>query len=192
MESEWIPHYGGECPIHWAKVGEYELKFTCGSLYTPRNMDAVKCFWDSDIIAWRLTNGWTPVIDERMPLELIAAKSAEWEYRNRNGEVNKACSSPWQHAFDDNNSPYDIVAVRLLKKAEKPAPQTLNIEEMLAAPARTSDAYLRFRSSQRGKEALAQIGKSQEPQFKPLGEDAINDIAAAALREHDNLWPRKA
>jgi len=52
-------------------------------------------------------------------------------------------------------------------------------------------AYLRFRNSPRGREALAKIGKSDATPFKPMSEDEMNDIAAAALREHDRVWPRK-
>ena len=52
-------------------------------------------------------------------------------------------------------------------------------------------AYLRFRTSPRGKEALAKIGKAEGPAFKPMSEDEMSNIAAAALREHDQKWPRK-
>jgi hypothetical protein len=53
------------------------------------------------------------------------------------------------------------------------------------------DAYHRFRQSPRGKEALSMIGKHEGPAFAPLGEDVINEIAAAALEAHDLVWPRR-
>jgi hypothetical protein len=54
-----------------------------------------------------------------------------------------------------------------------------------------NEAYERFRQSSRGREALAAIGKAKGPAFKPLGDEGMAEIFAAAFWAHHEVWPVK-
>lgn len=69
LDDGWIPHSGGECPIPWAKAGEFERKFSNGNIAVSRlDADHIGCSWTNPngfrIIAYRLTDGWIPVFGE--------------------------------------------------------------------------------------------------------------------------------
>jgi hypothetical protein len=192
-EGEWVSHNGVECPIPWALAGEWSRKLRHGCMEIKVPFAAIDAIgWKHnlgvlDTVAWQLTDGWLPIINGMCP-QAVGWKAKEWEWRNAGGDIIKG-----QHNIEIDKWKF-AVAVRRIEQAikpKKPIKMPLKIEDMFAIPARSAEAYLRFRASPRGKEALAMIGKAEGRQFKPIGEDTINDIAAEALREHDKRWPRK-
>jgi len=221
FEPTWIHHTGTKCPIPWAQAGEYEIireEDNHRNAVIARTRDAASLVgWrNKKITHWRLTNGWIPVIGGRCP-EAIGWKKGEWEYRIREGGVTTALNPPSRYNFN-NLGPCGIVAVRLIKEEVKPLKQdargtysisakdVAELQDRFLKPIDTvyfnifntddpqekpPEAYLRFRASPRGKEALAMIGKAEEPRFKPLGEDAMLNIFSASLTEFEAKIERK-
>ena len=111
-EGEWIPHSGGECPIPWAKVGEYQVKNTLGEVmrYVPLQCRDELGAW-MWVSAYRLTDRWIPVIDGKCP---IVASAGQWEKRLSNG-VSVVDQFPTFIGYALDQA---IVAVRLVKSKQ--------------------------------------------------------------------------
>lgn len=116
-EAPWIEHCGGECPIPWVQAFEWEFEHLQKRRLVAM-CNANSAIWGL-ISAWRLTDGWLPVLNGEMPKEIAGAEAGEWEYKFH-GEISfKADRRPreyglawWKH----NNTPYDVLAVRLIKQ----------------------------------------------------------------------------
>lgn len=90
LEDGWIPHDGGPCPIPWAKAGEWEFRMRTRTSHLCTG-SSERFRWGhrkdaGDIIAYRLTNGWVPVVGGKCP-QSLGWKSHEWEWRGSEGNV---------------------------------------------------------------------------------------------------------
>jgi hypothetical protein len=120
INDGWIPHDGGDCPIPWAKAGGFELKVRNGGLISTKGVRDL--LWSHggrayDIMAWRLTDGWIPVIGGNMPKEIEGAKKGEFELRFESGTIMLA-SHPAKYLYFETTSVSRIVAVRLVKRSQ--------------------------------------------------------------------------
>ena len=126
MDAEWIKHDGGECPIPWAKEGEWEALRMDGS---PRNFGCPQgnaresfCWkhegFSVDIAHYRLTDGWIPILNGVCPFN---AGHGEWEWKERSGNTNKfpaeETAKITKHYWGNTGSAAEIVAVRLIKQS---------------------------------------------------------------------------
>jgi len=87
-ETNWIKHDGSECPIPWAKGGEYRFvwKNDGESLLTgmwPANDTAFR--WEN-VEEFCLTDGWIPVLNDKCPQ---AADWDNWEWRSAEGDITR-------------------------------------------------------------------------------------------------------
>lgn len=193
-KDDWIPHNGANNPIEWAKAGEFEYQEGRNSFSFAFSTDlpAIKYHWRF-VTFYRLTDDWIYVLgDGTIPEAIRGAEVGEWEMRRRNGFKGTPPVKPgfyksfWLHL----GFPSDIVAVRLVKNE-----QDRHI--------RLAEAELKTASSEAGKpetekqrltrEAWERY-KARKPDpipFAPMHENEMFEIAAAALAEHDKIWPRK-
>jgi len=119
INDGWIEHSGGECPIHWAKCEEFEVMVRRGTIHKPRNYPPLwdHLMADTDIVAWRLTDGWIPVIGGKYSKSIDL--SEKYDIRNKSGTVytsfqGRSVQVGLEGGWDNNNG--DIVAVRLVKR----------------------------------------------------------------------------
>lgn len=117
--EDWIKHDGGPNPIPWAQAGDWECRDKTGCHIAPQ-VGSASGIW-SGIIAYRLTDGWAPVKgDGTIPEEIRGAKAGEWEVKFRN--MKTVLETSGLHMYSWHHYPVvadtDIVAVRLVKKAE--------------------------------------------------------------------------
>jgi len=114
-ETEWIPHDGGGCPVPWAAAaGEFEQEFDNGyGLKRTTQTKATYTAW-CFVKRWRLTDGWIPVLNGKMPKEIEGAKHSEFEIRFDSGAVEPAFLDARNYNFDSGI--FQIVAVRLVKR----------------------------------------------------------------------------
>lgn len=107
-----------------------------------------------------LTDGWIPVIDGKCSLPLEFCQSIECRFDD--GQIR---TLPYGGGFMS-----EIIAVRLIKQKDKLA----ETEKQRL----TREAYTRYKASHPEPHPVSMIGEEQ-----------INEIAAAALIEHDKVWP---
>jgi len=180
----WIEWDGGECPIPWAKAGEFEVKFRDGSLNEDKCMDAIdwgSC-WEKDnvcddIVAYRLLDGWIPIVDEKCPDVSKGWKSGEYD-------IKISCGDTKDFSFTSEFKPWDIVAIRRIEKKKA----TDSIKESLK---RIGEVPLEF-SEEKDIEMLNEIVKTwkaqpwvptPEPKEKPFSVSACLEQALADVRD---------
>ena len=224
IESAWIPHDGGPCPIPWAKEGEWEWRLGCNTSKAGHIalLDALEDQnWQHQnfhrrITSYRLTHGWIKVVDEK----ILVAVNAGDEKRFRNREID---TFMWDH--EPGLVARDIVAVRHTKPREITTQEDKILNDALKASVKIIKqpkihiskeglaiawsekdcAYMPVAKYQlvtvkeTEKQRLtrevstayfAKLHAKQEP-VRLLTDDGITAIAAAALVEHDKVWPRK-
>jgi hypothetical protein len=188
LESEWIPHSGGGCPISWAKAGEYDIAFRNGDIhldskFPPKDWRWVATNTSMDIVAWRLTDGWIPALGGKIPKEIEGAKAGEWEWRRGDGRIFQANYRAEQTY--SNGWGIEIVAVRLVKRSQQQVEPTLH-DVLVAAGFGSGGKYGEAAQQRLTREAYERY-KARFPKvspFRPLGETGIDECAALACKDH--------
>jgi hypothetical protein len=209
-DDGWIKHDGGECPIPWAKSGEFDVQLRGGfieNISAPELVSWQDAFQEASIIAYRLTDGWIPVKgDGTIPAQIKGAKSGEWEYKLACGKTGFSCDIAiasnrwWTQA--KTNDPYRVVAVRLVKQIpdelkegmRKASEKNIKLAEQLIENQTRGLRQAQETEKQRlTREAWTRY-KAAHPDPVPvpaLGESGIEAIFTKAFWEHDKHWPRK-
>jgi hypothetical protein len=202
----WIQCTSAECPIPWAKKGEYEVEWNGILQSWANNLDANEAYWGLGF-KWRLTNRWIPILGGICPEQIKDAKAGEWEYRCRNVSVvgRPICDvrNFRPEYFGSCGTNTDIVAVRLIEQSVKTVSDyargvTQPIVNGPSQTARVMCASIGQSKQETPQQRLTREAwmryKAKHPDsipFRPLGEEEMNGIAAAALREHDKIWPKR-
>lgn len=146
-EEGWLPHDGSECPIPWAKEKEYEVKGRNGQIIlamVPANNPIIwsHVFGAQNVIGYRLTDGWIPVVGEKCPTQIAEALAGEWEWKLKNGETYNP-NIPANFMEWDRLNP-NIVAVRLIKQ---PSMSEILDRSLLTSSSKIADGKLKVCST---------------------------------------------
>lgn len=174
LTDGWIPVLGGMCPeqVKRAKGGEWELRYRDGEVkrpkFAPLDISRSRVFWEamdmkSDVVAVRLIK--KPIVNG------AGQKPLDWVI----GDIKECVRHP---ATPSTHRAAYIEAIQRAGLLPTFTSGTASVET--EKQRLTREAWLRYKA------------KHPDPiPFRPLGEDEMNEIAAAALREHDRIWPRK-
>lgn len=183
MESEWIKHDGGECPIPWAKAGEFQVSFFDEGKRD--HLDASQIHWPSvNVIAYRLTDGWIPVIGWKCP-QAVGWRPGTWELKRQDGVVKIGEFKP-----DDSNwGPY-VVALRLIKQpsdqllrdALKYSVHIINTGKLASKPT-DDEIFDTLMFSYEAKRKAIQAKRERKVVVPPIGASAMMVLAGKAMRD---------
>lgn len=129
-DDGWIKHDGGECPIPWAKNGDFVVKLKCGEIISAFQSDADAAYiWEpiyaeSDVIAWRLTDRWLPVLNGKCPLDREKHRAALVDIKWCGGAIWLDRKTQLQDVPECGWTNGSILAIRLVDQAQK----TIQIE----------------------------------------------------------------
>lgn len=185
--NEWITHDGGECPIPWAKAGEFEVKGRNGQIVVAQAPASLRCIWDhlydqSDVIAYRLTDGWIPIIGGKLPVEVQSGD----HLRYADGAIVE-CLSNW---CKDRRVRNDLVAVRPSEKSSTLGQQieqakaeydSESPEKKQSIQIQGRDIFLELMTSAEAKKKALRDARARRIIVPPIGITAMMKIAGKAM-----------
>lgn len=183
-DDGWIKHDGGECPIPWARAGEFEHRLRNGEIR--QKEDANRPSWSHpwgededpayDIIAYRLTDGWIPVVGWKCPFDLAKFGEHKVEIRWRDDSlwighhaVKLICCAGWEGS---------IVAVRLIKRPDESIIETRDHKEPGISRAAKSTKFIPDLFEQRM--ASFEAKRAAKKRKNPVPEIGMREMLAIA------------